>query len=154
MKITDIYRNNNLHIQVANYTCGPVSLLNILRMKGDASYSEDELAVICKAVPGKGTTNDNMVAAAKKIGLEVIETKANSQISDIERHIDNGDYVIINYFEAFSEDGHYSIAAEYDDKALYIADCYDGLIRIEKKYFPKWWHNSDNTIQGWFMAVK
>lgn len=154
MKITDIYKQNNLQIQVANYTCGPVSLLNVLRMKGDQSQSEESLTKLTKAIPGEGTYPPLMEAAAKELGLEITEAKFNAEIADLEKHLDAGDYVIINYFEAFSEDGHFSVVVEHDDRAIYIADCYIGLIRIEKKYFPKWWHSSDGSTQGWFMAVK
>jgi len=154
MRAKAVIQNNGLIIQKANYTCGPVSLLNVLRLKGDGAYSEPELAQICKARPGSGTDNNDLVVAAKQIGLEVVEVRQNATIADIERHLDNAAYVIINYFEAFSQDGHYSVVTDYDEHALYIADCYDGFLRITKKYFPRWWHNSDGSIVGWFMALR
>lgn len=129
-------------------------MLNILRLKGDDSYTEEELAKICHARPVKGTANADLVKAAKQVGLKLVEVKKNAAIADIERNLDAGAFVIINYFEAFSEGGHYSIVTDYDETALYIADCYDGFLRIEKKYFPKWWHNSDKSIRGWYMAIK
>ena len=153
MNIKDIYAQNGLAIQKADYTCGPVSLLNVLRMKGDTSHSEEEVAKLCKAKPGSGTDNKALVNAAKELGLNIIEEKKDASIDDLERNIDAGSYVIVNYFEAFSQDGHFSIVTNYDNRSLYIADCYDGLLRIEKKYFKNWWHNSDKTLHGWYVAL-
>lgn len=154
MNTKQIFQVNNLQIQIANYTCGPVSLLNILRLKGDMSYTEDELSILCQSKPITGTENSVLVKVARKINLDIIEEKYNAEILDIERNINNGAYVVVNYFEPFTGESHYSVITNYDKKSLYFADCYLGYLRIEKWCFKKWWHNADNSIIGWYFAVK
>jgi predicted double-glycine peptidase len=154
MRVQDIFAQHHLAIQEASYTCGPVSILNALRLKGDFSRSEEELAKLCDAKPGIGTSNQNVVKVARQVGLEILEEKANAVIVDIERNIDNGAYVIVNYFDAFSDEGHYSVITEYDNRALYFTDSGFGLFRLNKEDFIKFWHNSDKTIYGWYVAVK
>jgi predicted double-glycine peptidase len=154
MNIKKIYADNGLAFQEAEYTCGPVTLLNVLRLKGDFSRSEEELSKLCKAQPKIGTTEEDMVKAAKALGLKVAEEKQDADTSDIEKHIDNGDFVIVCYFHAFSGEGHYALVSEYDEKAFYLRDCSLGFPRLKKKYFKRYWYNSDKSIYGWLLAVK
>ena len=153
MLISKIYQDKGLHIQQLNYTCGPVSLLNVLTLKGDKSHSETELARLCKAEAGRGTDTIDMVTAAKELGLEVAEAKPNAEISDLEGHLDAAAYPIVCY-RSLGGGGHYSIVAEYDQEALYLFDCSYGLIRIDKATFYKCWRNKNEPLKRWFMAVK
>ena len=153
MDIKKIYQQNNLVIQKEEYTCGPTSLLNVLRDKGDSSYTELEVAKLCNSNMKDGSLHKGMLKGAKAIGLKVVEHKEHADIKDIERNIDDGNYVIVNYFDAFTGYGHYGVITEYDDKALYLRDCFFGLFRMEKKIFKKWWYGRDG-IQQWYVAVK
>ena len=112
MNIKNIFSNEHLVIQELSYTCGPVALLNILHLKDDFTHNEKELAELCNAKTGIGTTNENLVKAAQKIGLELIEEKSNATVQDIQRNIDNGAYVIICYANAYSGNGHYTVVTE------------------------------------------
>lgn len=154
MKIKQIYSDNNLAIQQKPYTCGPVSLLNVLQLKGDFSRTEDELAELCDAKPEIGTSNENMVKVAKQIDLGVIEVKQDASVEDLERSIDQGLSVIICYRHLYSGGGHYGLITEHDEKAFYFRDCSYGFIRICKEDLKKFWYNQDKTVHGWFMAVK
>jgi predicted double-glycine peptidase len=154
MKIKDIFTKYHLVIQEASYTCGPCSILNVLRLKGDSSRSEEEMAELCHAKPGVGSSNEDLVKAVREVGLEVVEEKSDANTQDIERHIDDGAYVIVNYFNAFSDEGHYAVVTGYDDKALYFTDSSLGYLRLKKEYFKKFWYNSDKTVYGWYAAVK
>ena len=157
MNIKDILNDNHVAIQQTTYTCGPVALLNALHLKGDFSHTEDELAKLCKAKAGFGTTEENIVKAARAVGLELVEEKSNANIEDIQRNIDNGAYVIICYTNAFSGNGHYTCVTEYDDQALYCRDPALGLLRLRKEYLAKFWHGSMDASAGskqWYMAVK
>ena len=140
-------------LQTTDYTCGPVSLLNILRMKGDSSYSEQELATMCGATE-TGTDNAALVNLAKRIGLQVVEEKRAGALTDIQRHIDSGSFVIVNYFLTSRGFGHFSVVIGYDDETLYLADSYVGHLRIEKKNFSQHWHDTDKTLMGWYVALK
>ncbi|MHC4873511.1 MAG: cysteine peptidase family C39 domain-containing protein [Planctomycetota bacterium] len=154
MKITDIFNENKLAIQQTGFSCGPCSILNILNMKGKAGLSEAELIDICKAEDGKGTSHENILNAVNKAGLEVVDAGIDGKIADIERHIDAGYSVIINYYHLYLEVGHYAVAVEYDDKALYFLDSEFGLFRLEKEPFAKNWHNTDKSVYGWYAAIK
>lgn len=154
MKIKQIYSDNNLSIQQKPYTCGPVSLLNVLQLQGDFSRTEDELANLCEAKPEIGTSNENMLRVAKEIGLHVVETKQDATIEDLERNIDQGLSVIVCYYHVYAGAGHYGLITEYDDKAFYFRDCSYGFIRIWKDDLKKFWYNQDKTVHGWFMSVK
>ena len=152
MQISKIYQDKGLHIQQLGYSCGPVCLLNVLSLKGDNNHSEMELAKLCQAEPNRGTDTSDMVRAANQLGLQVIEAKQDAKISDLEHHIDNSNYPIVCYI-SLSGSGHYSIVSEYDSEAVYLFDCCYGLIRIEKPTFDKHWHNGNEPIKRWFMAI-
>lgn len=153
MKLTRLYKDNNHAFQQAGYTCGPVTLLNILRQKGDNTHTEEDIAQTCHAVQGQGTTNDNLIKAAESFRLKIVETKADARAEDIERHVDQGNYVVVNYFYAFSGEGHYAEIADYDERAFYLIDPTAGYMRIRKEYFVNYWYNHDKTIAKWFLAV-
>lgn len=157
MGVKDIYSDQNLVIQATSYTCGPVALLNALHLKNDFSRSEEELAEICKAKPGIGTTNENLVNAARTVGLEVLEEKSGANVEDIERNIDNGAHVVICYANAFSGNGHYTLVTGHDDRALYCRDSTFGLFRFSKDYLKKFWHGQRDASTGsdhWYMAIR
>jgi hypothetical protein len=145
---------NHINIQELAYSCGPVALLNILRMKENFSYSELELSEICKAKAGIGTSHKNLVIASKKIGLEVLEEKAGATLSDIERNLDAGAFVIINYYNAYSGNGHYTVATDYDEKAFYTRDSAFGLFRLRKEHLQKCWYDTHGESSEWYMAVR
>ncbi len=157
MSVKKLLSDNNVSIQETTYTCGPTALLNILHLKNKFSLNEAELAKTCEAKPGIGTSNENLVKAAQKIGLEVIEVKSPAEISDIERNIDNGAYVIICYANAFSGNGHYTVVTDYDKNAIYCRDSNFGLFRFRKEYLDKFWYGQKDASVGsnrWYMAIK
>lgn len=157
MSVKGLFTDNRVAIQNTTYTCGPTALLNILHLKDIFSRTEEELAKFCDTKPDVGTSNENLVKAAKEIGLEVLEVKSNADISDIERHIDDGVYVIICYANAFSGNGHYAVITDYDKQAVYCRDSNFGLFRFRKEYLDKFWHGQRDASAGsnrWYMAVK
>jgi predicted double-glycine peptidase len=158
MNIKDIFSNNHLVIQQGQSNCGPAALLNVLHLKGDFSHTEEDLAQLCDAKVGYGTTPENLVKAAQKLGLEVVEEKSNGNVEDILRNVDAVTYVIILYSNAYSGNSHYTVVTEYDDLALYCRDSAFGFFRFNKEYLAKFWHgNSHDASQDskqWFVAVK
>lgn len=158
MNVKDIFADNHLVIQEGRSNCGPAALLNVLHMKNDFSHTEEELARMCKSKPGRGTSNENLVKAAQKLGLEVVEEKSNGTVEDIQRNIDTGSYVIILYKNAFSGNSHYTVVTKYDDQALYCRDSAFGLLRFSKEYLDKFWHgvahDASRNSKQWYMAVK
>lgn len=153
MNIKQTYDDYGLHIQQLDFTCGPVSLWNVLALKGIPGYSERELAALCKSEPGFGTSNEMMVQAAAKLGLDVAEAKAPGEIAELEQHIDESHFVIVCYL-CLSGGGHYSIISQYDTHAVYLRDCTHGLLRINKPTFYDRWRNGDEPVERWFMAIR
>ena len=154
MNIRRIYQDNNLHIQQTNYTCGPCALLNILLLKGGNSHDEQTIASLCAAKPGIGTENEALLAAAQELGLKVVLSKANADLSDIENHLDQDHYVVVNYLHAFGGGGHYGLITEYDADSFYLRDSSFGFLRLKKQDFLKHWYNSDKTIPRWAAVFK
>lgn len=154
MNIRKLYQDNRHAFQTVGFSCGPVTLLNILRQRGDMSHTEEELIELCKADAVTGTTNDNLITAARTLGFTIVEERDKATVKDIERQLDEDNMVVVNYFYAFSNEGHYAQVAEYDDKAFYLIDPTAGYMRIKKEYFVTNWHSQDGTITGWFMAIR
>lgn len=153
MQIKEIFKKHDLSIQNSLFSCGPVSLLNILQKKNQNLYCEEDITKLCKTTTA-GTVNQDLINAAKKVGLEIIEELQGASIEDIERHLEKNHFVIVNYIQAFSGEGHYAVACEADENALYLRDSSLGFVRIKKKDFIKFWHNNDKSIKGWLLAVK
>jgi ABC-type bacteriocin/lantibiotic exporter with double-glycine peptidase domain len=158
MNVKDIFADNHLVIQEGQSNCGPAALLNILHLKDDFSHNEEELAQLCEAKVGHGTTPENLVKAAQKLGLEVVEEKSNGTVEDIQRNIDTKSFVIILYKNAFSGHSHYTVVTKYDDLALYCRDSAFGLLRFSKEYLDRFWHGVDHDAskgsKQWYIAVK
>ncbi|MDB5186784.1 MAG: hypothetical protein JWM07_256 [Candidatus Saccharibacteria bacterium] len=152
-----------IHYQELLYSCGPTTLLNGMRLlRGDYSETEVGLAELCGAQPDIGITDEDIVALTghERVGLEVLETKYDAELTDIKRCVDEAKskgenpYVIINYFHAFAGEGHYAAVVDYDDKAVYIMDCSLGYLRLRKEYFKAHWHSTDKSTRGWYAAVR
>ncbi len=158
MNVKDIFADNHLVIQQGQSNCGPAALLNVLHLKGDFSHTEDELARLCDAKVGYGTTPENLVKAARKLGIEVVEEQSNASLEDIKRNLDNGAYVIILSAATFSGNSHYTCITEYDDQALYCRDSNYGLLRLAIEYLEKLWHGVEHDASRgsnrWYAAIK
>ncbi len=158
MNIKGIFSDNNLVIQEGQSNCGPAALLNVLRLRGDFTHNEEELAQLCKAKVGYGTTPENLVKAAQNLGIEIVEEKSGASLQDIQRNIDKGTYVIILSAATFSGNSHYTVVTEYDDQALYCRDSAYGFLRLEVEHLEKLWHGVDHDAsrgsKQWYVAVK
>jgi predicted double-glycine peptidase len=109
---------------------------------------------MCEAKPGVGSSHEKVIAAAKQIGLEIVEERRNATIEEMERDLDRGCLLIVNFFHAFDGDGHYAVATNYDAKSLYFADSSLGFLRLLKPDFESYWYNSEKTIRHWYVAVR
>lgn len=98
--------------------CGPASLKMVLEYFG-TKKSEKELVLLSKATASKGTTAENLVRAAKKLGFHAF-TKDFSSIKEIKKYIDKKTPVIVDWFSG--DDGHYSVVADIDKKFIYLQD--------------------------------
>lgn len=126
--------------------CGPASLKIVLDYYG-VTKSEKELAELCKLVPGLGVDDKSITNAAKTLGFNV-EIKNESTFEDIERWLDKGVPVIVDWFtrgrqdyeDSEVADGHYSVVIGLDDECIYLQDPETGGERkISREDFMKVW---------------
>ena len=128
--------------------CGPASLKILLSYYG-LEKSEKELAKLCGANKDLGTDDHSIKRAAEKLGFKV-EIKNNSNFKDIERWMDKGIPVIVdwftrgrmNYTDADVPDGHYSVVCGIDNKNIYLQDPEIGKIRKldREDFMTVWFH--------------
>lgn len=126
--------------------CGPASLKIVLDYYG-IDKSEQELAKLTRLVPGLGVDDKRIARAAKSLGLKV-QIENESTFNDIERWLQKGVPVIVDWFtrgrsdyeDSEVADGHYSVVAGLDDEYIYLQDPEIGNIRkIEREDFMKVW---------------
>ncbi len=112
-----------------------------------------------------GTTHETMFAYLSRFFGDV-DFKENASLEDIKQHIRDGQIVIVNWWddigasETNPEDGHYSLAVNYDDQAsnLSLADPSSGrgIWQISQSDFEKRWYDfidvkRKKKISGWML---
>lgn len=126
--------------------CGPASLKIVLDYYGVVK-EEKELAKMCGTKKDLGTDDQGLKTAAEKLGFKV-KIKDNSNFRDIEKWLDKGVPVIVNWFtrgrtdymDADVSDGHYSVVCGLDDKNIYLQDPETGKMRkLDKEDFMTVW---------------
>lgn len=144
--------------------CGPA----VIHMALLASGIEDiNQAQIAKAVYKDwwGTDQQIMIAYLSKF-FSRINYKHDGRISDIKEHLDKGHIVILDWWDdddAETQDGHYSIAGDYNQKTkmLTLVDPSNerqGIWEISAKNFTKKWYDSVDVnnkmwINGWMLWI-
>lgn len=123
--------------------CGPASLKIVLEYFG-IKKSEKELAKLSKATPHHGTTAQNLVLAAKKLGFKSFY-KDFSSLKEIKKYLDKKIPVIVDWFSL--NDGHYSVVAGMDKKFIYLQDPELGKInKIDLNTFQRVWFDFDGDV--------
>jgi predicted double-glycine peptidase len=126
--------------------CGPASLKIVFDYYG-VERSEKELAVISGWRKGMGVDDKGIKKAAESLGFKV-KIKNNSNFRDIEKLLNKGMPVIVDWFtrgrsdysDSEIADGHYSVVAGLDDKFIYLLDPEIGKIRkIKRGDFLRVW---------------
>jgi len=126
--------------------CGPASLKIVLDYYG-VNKTEKELAQLTGWVSGLGIDDVGIVKVAKSLGLKV-EIKNESSFADIERWLNKGVPVIVDWFtrgrrgydDSVMADGHYSVVVGLDDEYIYLQDPeIGGERKIKKEDFMRVW---------------
>ena len=126
--------------------CGPASLKIVLDYYG-FNKTEKELAELTGATPMLGVSNESMAETAKSLGFKV-EMKNNSSFDDIEKWLENGVPVIVDWFtrgrrdydDSEVADGHSSVVIALDDDYIYLQDPEIGGEReIRQNDFERVW---------------
>jgi len=131
-----------LHKQATNYSCGPASLKMALS-HFNISKSERSLIKLTGAKAGFGCNPEDIVRAAKIIGLEARYIKTSS-IKEIRRLLDKEHSLIVDWFSP-SVAGHYSVVVALDKKYITLADPEIGkLNRLTIADFVNHWFELDS----------
>jgi predicted double-glycine peptidase len=158
--VLGVFSEQRINFQELPYSCGPTTILNKLRENGDMSETERSLAEFMGAAPEVGCENEDILQAYFDKDLEVVETKYNGSLKDLERCIKAAEaegldpYIIVNYFHAFANEGHYGAVTGIDENAVYMKGCSLGWLRLRRQYFEEYWHSSDGTTKGWYAVVR
>ena len=129
-----------------NSYCGPASLKILLSYYG-VDKTEKELAEMSGWNKDLGIDDKGIKKVAEALGFKV-KIKNNSSYSDIQKWLDKGVPVIVNWFtsgrndypESETADGHYSVVAGLDDRFIYLQDPELGKMRKIKRYdFMRVW---------------
>lgn len=117
--------------------CGPASLKMVLDFIG-IEKTENELAEMTGYIPTKGTKSEGLIKAAKKLGLKVFQ-KDFAEIEDLKEYVINKKIpVIVDWFS--TDDGHYSVVVDIDDKNIYMQDPELGNLRtMDLEIFKRVW---------------
>jgi len=135
--------------------CGPASLKIVLAYHG-VEKTEQEVASLCGTKKSLGTDDKGLKKAAESLGFKV-KIKNKSTFSDIERWLDRGVPVIVNWFtrgridyaDSVVADGHYSVVAGLDDTYIYLQDPELGTIRkIDREDFMTVWFDFSGRYIG------
>lgn len=138
--------------QATDYTCGIGALSSVLAYYG-IETREDELAKQLKSDPKKGTAYQRIAKYAQEQGCEVRIVK-NMSLSDLKSFLDK-QLPVICLLQAWGEDpqeyekgwknGHYVVAAGYDDKNMYFMDpsTMGNFAYVPIESFVKRWHDTD-----------
>lgn len=99
--------------QKDHYSCGPIAIMNALKWAGlYTTYKTHfhKIRSLCKTTISWGTTPDNMSAALLKHRKYLsFVTKSLVTLREIEKHLDSGGAVILEYWfwDEMDYDGHY-----------------------------------------------
>lgn len=116
--------------------CGPSSLKMVLGYYG-VEKTESELGKLVKCRPLIGTSVDNLIKTAKKLGFEAFY-KDFADIRDLRFYLRKKVPVIVNWFSVCED--HYSVVVDVDKENIYLQDPEFGHIRSMKiGYFKKIW---------------
>ncbi len=127
--------------------CGPASLKIVLAYYG-IQATEKTIAKCMGTIKKLGSNDKGIVRAVKHFGLHA-EVKNRSSLHDIEKWLQKGIPVIVNWFtrgrpdysDSNIADGHYSVVEGIDDRFIYLQDPEIGKIRKLKK---------DDFLKVWF----
>jgi ABC-type bacteriocin/lantibiotic exporter with double-glycine peptidase domain len=131
-------------LQSDDSTCGPASLRMVFAYYG-VDLPEHTIAKACKHTYEYGCQGEDMVCAAEHFGFDVY-LKNNSTIAEIERLVNNGVPVIVDWFCGDPPEGHSSVVIGVSDTDVYILDPYLEEMRVVSRYdFRRCWFDFRET---------
>ncbi|MEI7620502.1 MAG: cysteine peptidase family C39 domain-containing protein [Candidatus Falkowbacteria bacterium] len=139
--------------QAYEYDCGANALQSVLVYYG-FDIRESQVMKLAKTTKKDGTTPDNILRAAKRLGLEA-QSIAPMSLDELKGFLDKGRPVIIalqawsrkvkDYIKTWSS-GHYVVVVGYDEKKFYFEDpASANRTYLSHKELLQRWHDTDNV---------
>lgn len=144
--------------QMNGYTCG-VAIFEAIAMRFRIEIGQETLARVLGATPTDGTHPARMTQGFRELGLEATLVE-NMTVEQLKAHMDRHDIVIVDFqawgrpaFKDYAkewEDGHYGIAAGYDDLHLFVEDpaILGSIGYLLWPDFEARWHDYENESGG------
>jgi ABC-type bacteriocin/lantibiotic exporter with double-glycine peptidase domain len=107
--------------------------------------SESDIADACQHTYELGCKSEDMACAAESLGFDV-HLKNNSTIEELERLVNAGAPVIVDWFCGDPPEGHSSVVIGVSKNNIYILDPYLEEMRVVSKYdFRRCWFDFYET---------
>jgi hypothetical protein len=98
--------------------CGPASLKSVFDRYG-VEVELKKIAKAAKSTAERGTSPENMVAAARKFGFDA-SVEEDSDVGRLRELLDDGVTPIVDWWK--DDDGHYSVVSDINDSEIEIMD--------------------------------
>lgn len=132
--------------QKINY-CGPAALKMVLSYYG-IEKTEEELAGLAGCTADQGASAQQLISAAKNLGLQgIIKDKAS--LTEIKACVvDKKIPVIVDWF--WQDDGHYSVVVDIDQENIHLLDPGLGHLRAMrlKDFYRVWFDFPGDCIKN------
>ena len=144
-------------VQQTPWSCGPATLLSVLRRFGLGPANESTLTTLCHTAPMAGTPPEMMLNVAKRLGLDC-EARYRMTVAQFERELIQGRTVIICLqghgspeSMAAGQSGHWSAAFGMGRRFIYFLDpaAGNGLSCLPRGELPGRWRDRDGRGRVW-----
>jgi ABC-type bacteriocin/lantibiotic exporter with double-glycine peptidase domain len=129
--------------------CGAACMAEAIKRRKGIKISQSEVAKVLGTTDENGTSLRQMVAGARKFGLEASIVVGRS-LDKLQKQVDKGNIVILDWMSGHNldEDGHYSLLEATTKKTITVNDS-DGMVgslrTFLKKDFKKVWFDVGET---------
>lgn len=143
------YRQKTLH------TCGP-ACLKMLFAFHDKRVAERRIAIEAGTNRNTGTPRKAMLRAARSQGF-ACKMSSNGTWVDVQRCLQSGMPVLINYRDPFDDEGHYALVIGIHRKNAVLHDPYNGEeFELPIRTLKERWlgYKTSSADVGWMMTVE
>ena len=139
--------------QETDYSCGAACLRMVLGAFG-IRKSEAVLMNVLEKKGEPGTPNRSLPEVAEKFKLNYV-VRRNASIADVKWCLGHGFGVIVSYFDAIEQVGHFGVVKKIDSKKIHLLDPWHGPLCCYslKEFLPNWRSGFDKD-KRWFVAIK
>ncbi len=130
--------------------CGPNVIQQIAEKEG-IDITQSKLAESMNTSEKEGTTHDDLVRGARKLGLKSTPIRG----LDIEElgHFTKSYHVVVNWMDGENDkdDGHYGILSRVENGMVYLNDATMSIEQFKKKWYDV--EANGQRIDKWAMII-